>query len=202
VGSSAVGAEDPNTPASLDGKRFVGKLEQANNTHNYRLWVRITAEDGATQNIYRYTLYWGSSNANYSTLTGLTIAGNAVALGGDSGWWNHTAAPDLVAKEVTLSSGTNVEIKSTWKMGTQVPQYHWVVITGNKTTPIKEGDVNPVPTFTSVTATESGTASTTNPFNATIPSVSDGDYIVLRAYYPTSSIPIFGHVLIKVRIQQ
>jgi len=179
---------DANTPSSLTNKRWVGTLAEANTT-GYRFWVRITAEDGATTNIYRYTLTIGQT-ANYGTLTSLSIGGKSLtgtALGTAAGWWNTTAAPGLAVGAVTLTSGNNVSIDAKWSVGSSgTTTYHYAIIPNTVTMPLKEGD------FT-------GTFTSGNP--TTISGLNNGDYILLRVQYTSNNIPILGHCLIKVTIQ-
>jgi len=178
---------DANTPSSLTDRRYTGTLAQANDTSNYRFWVRITAEDETTTNIYRYTLTLGYTKT-YGTLTSLSIGGKSAALGTSAGWWNTTVAPSLTAGNVTLSSGTNVAISASWSLGSTNSAYSYVIIPNTITLPLKEGDF-------------AGAYTSGNP--TTISGLNDGDYILLRAQCTSgsaTSVPIVGNALIKVNI--
>jgi uncharacterized repeat protein (TIGR02543 family) len=181
---------DANTPSDLTNRRYTGALAQANDTTNYRFWVRITAEDGAATNIYRYTLTLGNTKS-YGTLTSLSIGGKSLtgsALGTAAGWWNNTVSPSLAAGEVTLTSGDNVAIAASWSLGSTNSAYSYVIIPNTVTLPLKEGD------FT-------GAYTSGNP--TSISGLNNGDYILLRAQCTSgsaASVPIVGNALIKVNI--
>jgi uncharacterized repeat protein (TIGR02543 family) len=179
---------DANTPTTLTNRRWVGKLAETNATNNWRFWVRITAEDGTTTNIYRYTHNVGN-NAGYCTLSSLTIGGWTVSnRGTTAGLWNTTVAPNLTAGNVTIKSGDNVAIAAAWNIGSSNASYNYAIIPHTVTWPLKEGDYTP--TFT-----------TGNP--TSISGINDGDYILLRAQCTpggATSVPIVGHYIIKVKV--
>jgi uncharacterized repeat protein (TIGR02543 family) len=175
---------DADTPTSLTDKRWVGKLAEKNDTNNWRFWVRITAEDGTTTNIYRYTHNVGST-AGYGTLSSLTIDKVTATLGTGSGWWNTTVAPNLAVGNATIVTGNNV--LAAWNIGSTNTSYNYAIIPKTVTMPLKEGDYTP-------------TFITGNPASINL---NDGDYILLRAQCTpggATSVPIVGHYLFKVSI--
>jgi hypothetical protein len=193
---------DEDGSAAVAGKRWVGKLDETTQwttagANTYVCYVRITAGNGTTRQVYRYGVTignWAAGNNGYCTLATLTIGGvNVVTASADvapnsagtpGGWWNVTASPNLTAGEVTITSGTNVAVAATWTMGGQTKTYSYAILPASTPVPLKEGDTV---TFTSGELTS-------------IPSIENGGYIVLRAHYVSNNYPVLGHYLIKVNV--
>jgi len=198
---NAATVPDAKTPADLDGKRYVRKLAEDNTQDQFRYYVRITAEDGVTTRVYRWNMRMSAGTPTYAYLNSLTITpeeGEAKTFDGiASGWWNHTAAPDLKIGTVTLPAGKNtVSITATWGGN---PTFDYIVIPSGNTT---EVTIDSVPTTVLLEGAYTwGTATTGNPTGIT--GLNNGDVIVLRAWYASSNnYVIHNTALIKVIIPQ
>jgi uncharacterized repeat protein (TIGR02543 family) len=206
---------DFTTPDTVD-KRWVGPLTVAipSSSSSRGVYVRITAEDGTTTQVYRYWQYISTSVSNNVTrgeLTALSIGGVDVIKTGAvqgtfskgiaQGWWNKTVAPDLTPGEVTItaSQAANCSVSATVNNG------------NSGTLALAKISASQWPLYenSALTFTTTGTASGNNPsVSGTFTNVADGDYIIIRQNATTATgstdapyKALFTHTIIKVNVQ-
>jgi len=195
------------TPDTVD-KRWVGPLTVAalTSSGSRRFFVRITAEDGTTQQSYSYWQYISTTVTNNVTrgeLTALSIGGVNVITGGNvqgshskgisTGWWNKTVAPDFTPGEVTITTAqaASCAVSATVNNSATGVNISIAKISANQW-PLLE---NSALTFGTASSGTTGTATFTN--------VADGDYIVIRQNAGTSTEykALFSHYIIKVNVK-
>ncbi|MDR2702694.1 MAG: InlB B-repeat-containing protein [Spirochaetaceae bacterium] len=188
--------DSTNTPASLTGKRWIGTLPTTHDvtasTRRY-VFVRITAKNGTSLQVYRYAQYVSySATSPRATLTALSIGGVDVltegALGTVAGWWNKTVAPDFEPGSVELESEGEVTVSAIFNNTGVNAVTSWLRIPKD----------NPLWPFTEDTVLSGFVDSATS-----VDNIEDGDYILIR-YIPTDTsgdyYATYAHYLIKVTV--
>jgi len=177
------------------------------------VYVRITAEDGATQNTYRYLQYISATVSNGITrgeMSALNIGGTTVIsvvssnatvatgqkIGAPSGWWNKTTAPDFELGEVKLPLTHTSALNVTFNNGSAgSPTVSYAKISESDWLSLKEDSI--------VNFTQIGSNVTVT--NGTVSDgIADGDYIIIRMNADTSNTTyggLFTHYIIKVNVE-
>ncbi|MDR2718154.1 MAG: InlB B-repeat-containing protein [Treponema sp.] len=185
-----------NTPSGLTGKRWITSVVDAypTSTTGRRAYVRITAQDGTTVRVYRYT--WNCTNSVRGILNSVTVGGQNAALGTVSGWWNKTVAPNLEYGTATISAGGSVAVSSDITNTSAAGTVTYARLPASTPWPLLESAASPF-----VDSVDVNTSTTNGVTSATVNNVANGDYILVR-YIPTTANyqGYFAHALIKVTI--